>query len=1250
MIFFIISIQKISANRLNHQNIDIQPLATSSSNNPNFGPPTNISIGTNPFSVSKGDFNNDGITDLVTPNFNANNISIFIGNSSGTFNTPTNLPTGASPRQVTIGDFNSDGLEDLVVVNRNSTFVSFFQGSPSVPGVFTGPTNIATNAAGISIDSADFNLDGNRDLVVATIAGSVSVFMGNGLGSFSLTPTIFTPLAQPNFVIFADVNNDLKLDIVTSSRAGSVSALLGNGTGGLIGPALNTLTGLDSATVTVGDLNQDGKTDLVTANLTNASSSILIGDGTGNFTVTNITTGANPTQVAIADLNLDGKQDLAITNSIPNTVSVFAGNGNGTFAAAVNFSVGTTPNSIITDDINKDGKVDLIVSNQNSNNLSLLSNITSVVVAALQFTTTNFPAGVSPFFGELADFNKDGNLDIVVANSDSSNVVNSISILLGTSTGFGPATSFPVAGSAVNGVTAGDFNKDGNLDVAVAARFSNNVAVLFGDGTGSFGASTSFFSGAGPREISSADLNKDGNLDLVVPNIFDNTISVLINNSMGSFASPLTLPTQNNPNFVAINDLNKDGNLDLVASNENSASISVFLADGKGSFGRAASFAVGTTPGHVILRDINSDGNVDAITANFSGTVSVLLGNGLGSFAPTIDFPAGSSPGESVLTDINNDGKLDLLVPNQLTSTVTILLGDGLGNFTLTSSVSVGTGPLEVFAADFNFDGCVDFVTANTGGANITLALQTGCPSISILPAALPNLTFNINYSQQLTATPTGSYAFSLVSGNLPIGLSLSRTGLISGIATSQGTFTFTVQAIDNNQCTGRRTYTLTVGANTGAGRIGFSVNSFTVTEGSIATITVVRTNGGVGTVSVNYSTVNGTARSGVDYVNSAGTITFGNGDMSPKTFTVQTLPDNVSESNKTILLSLGNPTGGAELNLTTATLNVIEKDAPRPGRFAFSQTAYSVNETGGAVTINVNRLDGGNISASVNFSTSAGANARAGSNYMETSGTLTFAPGSVSQSFNIPIFNDRQPGQDKIVNLRLSEATNGAIISGGTASLTIIESTPPVPPAVLQTVNRVEFDSVNIGEMATRTITIRNVGGQDLTFNNPDISGNDITLLTPPRTTRLTANESTSFEVQFSPKPGSLGDVTGNITISSNAGITRIPVTARSIDMIAPSVKFTAPMGGELLRAGGQLRIRYDAEDNDALSDFTVSFIATTSSTSKSINPNATGASSGDIGRLDNTFREVIWNIPGDLSSSTVRIMIREQEIEQEI
>ena len=71
-----------------------------------------------PASVTTGDFNGDGLTDLATANLNSDNVSVLLGNGDGTFAAQQTFAAGNGPYSVTTGDFNGDGLTDLATANR----------------------------------------------------------------------------------------------------------------------------------------------------------------------------------------------------------------------------------------------------------------------------------------------------------------------------------------------------------------------------------------------------------------------------------------------------------------------------------------------------------------------------------------------------------------------------------------------------------------------------------------------------------------------------------------------------------------------------------------------------------------------------------------------------------------------------------------------------------------------------------------------------------------------------------------------------------------------------------------------------------------------------------------------------------------------------------------------------------------------------------------------------------------------------
>src|SRR4028118_1111331 len=249
---------------------------------------------------------------------------------------------------------------------------------------------------------------------------------------------------------------------------------------------------------------------------------------------------------------------------------------------------------------------------------------------------------------------------------------------------FGAATNFPITYS-LRKVATGDFNKDGNLDLAFATTGTNrNVSIALGDGTGKFGAATNLNTSP-PSDLATwsvavADFNKDGNSDLVTANNATNNVSLLLGNGDGTFGTATYFGVGSNPNTVAVADFNGDGNSDLATANQYSNNVSILPGNGNGTFGAATNLSVGSTPYFVVVGDFNKDGKSDLATANHgSSSVSILLQNANGTFAPATNFTVGNTPNYIAIGDFNGDMKPDIATSNESSNNVSILLGDGTG-------------------------------------------------------------------------------------------------------------------------------------------------------------------------------------------------------------------------------------------------------------------------------------------------------------------------------------------------------------------------------------------------------------------------------------------------------------------------------------------------------------------------------------------------------------------------------------------
>lgn len=343
-----------------------------------FGAQTTYAVGSSPQAVAIGDFNGDGISDIVSANYYAGSISTILGNGDGTFGTNTDYSAGGSVHSVAIGDFNGDGVQDVVATNLNEHTISVFIGNGD--GTFGARTTYATGTFPRFTAIGDFNRDGILDIVSANDGSdNVGVFLGNGDGTFG-AQTTFAVGDAPMMVSTADFNGDGILDLVTlNSSSNNLSVLLGNGNG-TFGAQTTYATGTYPTSISIGDFNGDGVLDLVSANSSSNNLSVLLGNGNGTFGAqTTYDAGNYPSAVSAGDFNGDGILDLAATNLNAGTVSVLLGNGNGSFGARTTYAAGSAVAAIAIGDFNGDGISDLVAANMGSDNLGVfLGNAASV--------------------------------------------------------------------------------------------------------------------------------------------------------------------------------------------------------------------------------------------------------------------------------------------------------------------------------------------------------------------------------------------------------------------------------------------------------------------------------------------------------------------------------------------------------------------------------------------------------------------------------------------------------------------------------------------------------------------------------------------------------------------------------------------------------------------------------------------------------------------------------------------------------
>jgi large repetitive protein len=349
-------------------------------------------------------------------------------------------------------------------------------------------------------------------------------------------------------------------------------------------------------------------------------------------------------------------------------------------------------------------------------------------------TAKEFSAGSGPVASRVGDFNQDGNQDLAVANRFSNNV----SVLLGNGDGtFQMAVNFPVGGSP-NSLVVGYFNGDSIQDFAVANSTPNpSISVLLGNGNGTFQPASNFPAGASTRSIDAGDFNGDHILDLIVAT--GGGVAVHLGNGNGTFRAPLITPGAGN--FV-IGYFNDDGILDVAYTDL--FGVMVRTGNGDGTF-RSPIPSPGVT-GSLVVGYFNRDDIADLAVAHFAETVpqptvEILLGNGDGTFRSGGSFSGAFVANELVVDDFNGDNIADLA--NLYSGNVFVALGRGDGTFhVLGVSFPVRRG-VSIVVGEFNGDGRKDLAVTGDGAVSVALGYGDGTFQVTWnyeLGAGLPSL------------------------------------------------------------------------------------------------------------------------------------------------------------------------------------------------------------------------------------------------------------------------------------------------------------------------------------------------------------------------------------------------------------------------------------------------------------------------------------------------------------------------------
>ena len=642
-----------------------------------------------------GDLDGDGDLDAFVGNGGAN--TIWLNDGTGVFTkTGQNLGSYATFK-VALGDVDSDGDLDAVTANYfngepNRIWINQGGAQSGIAGQFAAGGELGF-AEATAVALGDLDNDGDLDAYLG-LAGlnqqTDQVWVNNGAGIFSDSGRA---LGNQNSgdVELADLDGDSDLDaFVVTSFAGGHRVYLN--TGGAQGGTLGQLVdsgqiledGLASFDVALGDVDSDGDLDAFIANYSGRSNSVLLNDGSGQFTSSDQSLG-NSTSVGVALGDVDGDNDLdafvangsdsgALDEGAPNRVWL-----NGAAATPPEevhfYSTGQFINShpafdVSLGDVDLDGDLDALIESKSIADLYLAFNQGNGIFDPDVVTL------VPRYFllqAELVDLDNDGDLDVVGLNESSVRVWINQGGRQGGTIGEFAEEGTPIEFEYAQNMAIADLDDDTDLD-GIVTNGNGTTVKLINDGQGGFVAET-LFDGTFFAEVRLADMDGDGDSDAFFLEIicfdfvcdsYEGKGHLWLNDGSGQFAE---IATYDGAfwNFE-LADLTGDGAIDVLFDIR--TELVLWENNGAGALSVAGTIPSSNSQ-EMGIGDVDGDGDLDLLTARLveflpdsNNANELWLNDGQGVF--TLQQQMGINPSHAVaLGDLDGDGDLDAFVGNE---------------------------------------------------------------------------------------------------------------------------------------------------------------------------------------------------------------------------------------------------------------------------------------------------------------------------------------------------------------------------------------------------------------------------------------------------------------------------------------------------------------------------------------------------------------------------------------------------------
>ncbi len=819
------------------------------------------------------DYNNDGKLDFILTGQSSNGpiSKIYRNNGDNTFSEPSSIQLiGLKNSSVAWGDYNNDGIQDLLLTGYTGTTRLSKIYRNNSDNTFTEQTTISIT--GVSDGSAswgDYDSDGNLDILISGTTGSESItklYRNNADNTFTEQTSLNLAGVQYGSSFWGDFDNNGMLDIFlvgtsTDSPYLNSKLYLNDGPGNFSELDSISIQGAYFSSVEVGDFDNDGDLDLVLCG--NFGENILCNIyrndcSTQNLppnTPTNLVSNINGTDVTFFwnrsedfETPAEGLTYNLIIGTSPSNVNILSPMSalQTGFRKVVNVGNASHDTSWTIKNLPK-GKyywsVQAIDNNFSGSGFAQAQNFTNYLhfaeLPSIQLT------GIMQGSVSWGDYDNDDDLDILLTGSQLTNQGISKIYRNDGNNIFTEQTSIVLTGVYASSAAWGDYDNDGYIDILLTGNTSsdNRVTLIYrNNGNNTFTELSSvLLPGVSDGSVTWVDYDNDGDLDIFLTgNTGTSTISKLFRNDRNNVFSEQTAIqiTGVSSSSAAWGDYDNDGNLDLILSGRRwngQGMTKIYRNSGSGTFIEQTDIILPWIfLGSVSWGDYDNDGDLDILLAGVSTTVISKIfrndGNNFFQELSSVSLPA-IYEGSAVWADYDNDGDLDILISGKTGPKIISKIYQNVGNDTFTEQGSIvlpGIYSNSLTWADYDNDGDLDILLAGYSGSNRIAKIFR---NNSVIPNNKPNpptnlstkiIGYDVTFSWNRSAdseTKSKGLQYNLVIGTSPIGyntlssMSNRETGFrriisfgntnhdtswtIKGLST--GTYYWSVQAIDKN-------------------------------------------------------------------------------------------------------------------------------------------------------------------------------------------------------------------------------------------------------------------------------------------------------------------------------------------------------------------------------------------------------------------------------------------------------------------